>query len=109
RYRPDAQASAGVLVLFERLFALLELALIVLFALTLIPDGTLGDAFGLPWILLWLVAFAGLLPGLGGLVTDRLTVTGTGAVVAQRAAASMAVPGLVLIGVLLLRIAVILS
>jgi formate-dependent nitrite reductase membrane component NrfD len=109
RYRPDAQASAGVLVLFERLFALLELALIVLFALTLISPGTLGDAFGLPWILLWLVAFAGLLPGLGGLVTGRLAVTGDGVVVSQPAVASMAGPGLVLIGVLALRLAVILS
>jgi polysulfide reductase chain C len=109
RYRPDAQASAGVLVLSERLFALLELALIVLFALTLIPDGALGDAFGFPWMLLWLVAIAGLLPGLGGLVTDRLAVTGEGTVVAQPAVASMAVPGLVLIGVLALRVAVILS
>src|SRR6266508_5610916 len=52
RWRPAAQASSSVLLLFERLFTLLELALIVLFALTLIPDGTLGDAFGFPWILL---------------------------------------------------------
>lgn len=109
RYRPDAQASTGMLVLSERLFALLELALIVLFALTLIPNGALDDAFGFPWILLWLVAFAGLLPGLGGLVTDRLAVTGEGTVVAQAAVASVAVSGLVLIGVLALRVAVILS
>jgi polysulfide reductase chain C len=109
RYRPEARASAGVLLICERLFTLLELALIVLFALTLIPDGTLSAAFGFPWILLWLVAFAGLLPGLGGLVTNRLAVTGEGAVVAQPAVASMAVPGLVLLGVLALRAAVILS
>jgi formate-dependent nitrite reductase membrane component NrfD len=109
RYRPDAQPSIGALVLSERLFTLLEFVLIVLFALTLIPNGTLDDAFGFPWILLWLVAFAGLLPGLGRLVTDRLAVTGEGAVVAQPAVASMAVPGLVLIGVLALRLVVILS
>jgi formate-dependent nitrite reductase membrane component NrfD len=109
RYRPYAQSSAGVLVLFERLFALLEFALIVLFVLTLIPAGALDDAFGFPWILFWLVAFAGLLPGLGGLVTERLAVTGEGAVVAQPAVTSVAVPGLVLIGVLALRVAVILS
>jgi formate-dependent nitrite reductase membrane component NrfD len=109
RYRPDAEASAGVLVVSERLFTLLEFALIVLFALTLIPNGTLDNAFGFPWILLWLVAFAGLLPGLSGLVTNRLAVTGEGAVVAQPAVASIAVPGLVLIGVLALRIVVILS
>jgi polysulfide reductase chain C len=109
RYRPQAQPSSGALTLFERLFALLELALIVLFVLTLIPAGALDDAFGFPWILLWLVALASLLPGLGGLVTNRLAVTSEGAVVAQPAAASMAVPGLVLLGVLALRVAVILS
>ena len=108
-YRRGAQFSTGALVLSERLFALLELALIVLFVVTLIPNGALGDAFGFPWILLWLVAFAALLPGLGGLVTDRLAVTGEGTVVAQPAVASMAVPGLILIGVLALRVAVILS
>src|SRR6266542_2973041 len=75
RYRTDAQASAGMLTLSERLFALLEFALIVVFALTLIPAGSIGDAFGFPWILLWLVAFAGLVPGLGPLVTARLAVT----------------------------------
>jgi hypothetical protein len=118
RYRPAAQVSAGVLLLCERLFSLLELALIVLFVLTLIPAGTLDDAFGFPWFLLWLVAFAGLVPGLRGLVTNRLAVTGEGAVVAQpggaetaagSSLASVAVPGLILLGVLALRAAVILS
>jgi formate-dependent nitrite reductase membrane component NrfD len=114
RYRPEAQASAGVLTLSERLFALLELALIVIFALTLVPAGTIGDAFGFPWILLWLVALAGLVPGLGGLATRRLAlagegITGGGAVVAQSALASLAVPGLILLGVLALRAAVIFS
>ena len=114
RYRADAQASAGMLTLSERLFALLEFALIVAFALTLIPAGTIGDAFGFPWILLWLVVFAGLVPGLGGLATRRLAVageevTGQGAVAVQSGLASAAVPGLILIGVLALRVAVILS
>jgi polysulfide reductase chain C len=114
RYRPEAQASAGVLTLQERLFALLELVLIVVFALTLIPAGTFGDAFGFPWILLWLVALAGLLPGLGGLATRRLAVAGEGfttqgTVAAQSAVTSVAVPVLILIGVLALRAAVIFS
>src|SRR6266487_1406307 len=104
----------GVLTLSERLFALLEFALIVAFALTLIPPGTIGDAFGFPWILLWLVVFAGLVPGLGGLATRRLAVAGEGVagqgtVAVQSGLASAAVPGLILIGVLALRIAVILS
>ena len=109
RYRPDARASAGVFLLFERIFALLELALIVLFVLTLIPAGTLGQTFGLPWILLWLVAFAGLWPGLSGLVTARLSVTPEGAVTTQSARAAAAAPWLILVGVLALRAVVLFS
>jgi formate-dependent nitrite reductase membrane component NrfD len=109
RYRADARASAGMLELSERLFTLLELVLLVVFVLTLIPHGALDDAFGFPWILLWLVAFAGMVPGLRGLVTARLAVTADGAVVAQPLLASVSAPGLVLIGVLALRAAVILS
>jgi formate-dependent nitrite reductase membrane component NrfD len=109
RYRADARPSAGMLELSERLFTLLELALLVVFVLTLIPAGALDDAFGFPWILLWLVAFAGMVPGLRGLVTARLAVTADGAVVAQPLLASVSAPGLVLIGVLALRAAVILS
>jgi formate-dependent nitrite reductase membrane component NrfD len=109
RYRREAQASSGMLELSERLWTLLELALLVVFVLTLVPAGALDDAFGFPWILLWLVAFAGMLPGLRGLLGSRLAVTGEGAVVAQPAAAAVAVPGLVLLGVLALRAAVILS
>jgi formate-dependent nitrite reductase membrane component NrfD len=109
RYRADARASAGMLELSERLFTLLELALLVIFVLTLIPAGALDVAFGFPWILLWLLAFAGLVPGLRGLLTARLAVTADGAVVAQPLLASVSAPGLVLIGVLALRAAVILS
>jgi formate-dependent nitrite reductase membrane component NrfD len=106
RYRPEAEASAGMLTISERLYALLELVLVVIFALSLIPAGTLDDAFGFPWILLWLVAFVGLAPGIGGLLTSRLAVTGEGAAVTVPARA-LAMPGLVLIGVLALRASVI--
>jgi formate-dependent nitrite reductase membrane component NrfD len=112
RYRRGADASGDALVLSERLYALLELALIVLFVLTLIPTGSLDIVFGFPWILLWLVAFAGLVPGLAGLLTARLAVTGNGmAVSVQTASAvrSVAVPVLVLCGVLALRAAIIFS
>ena len=108
RFRPAARASEGFLALCERLFPLLELALIVVFALTLAPAGTLGQAFGFPWILLWLVAFIGLLPGLAGLAVQRLGVTPEGAVVPWTQVA-VAAPWLVLIGVLALRAAVIFS
>jgi formate-dependent nitrite reductase membrane component NrfD len=109
RYRSEARASVGMLELSERMYALLELALIVVFVITLLPAGTLGEVFGFPWILLWLVALAGLLPGLGPLVTARLAVTADGAVMVPVARAGVAAPGLVLLGVLALRAAVIFS
>jgi formate-dependent nitrite reductase membrane component NrfD len=109
RSRADARASADMLELSERLFTLLEFALLVVFVVTLIPDGALDDAFGFPWILLWLVAFAGMVPGLRGLFTARLAVTADGTVVTQPLLASVSAPGMVLIGVLALRAAVILS
>jgi formate-dependent nitrite reductase membrane component NrfD len=109
RYRPDARASGSAFVLFERIFALLELALIVLLVLTLIPAGTLGQILGFPWILLWLVAFAGLVPGLSGLVTQRLAVTPEGAVTTQSARVAVAAPWLILLGVLALRAVVLFS
>jgi polysulfide reductase chain C len=109
RYRRGSEASNPVLEIGERLFAALEMVLLVVFALTLIDDGAFDDAFGLPWLLLWLVALAGILPGLRGLASDRLRVTGGGAVAAERAAALTVAPSLVLIGVLALRAAVIFS
>jgi formate-dependent nitrite reductase membrane component NrfD len=109
RLRREAGASLGMFELSERLWSLLELALLVVFALTLVAAGTLDDAFGMPWLLLWLVALAGLLPGLGRLLTARLAVTGEGAVVAEAGLASAWVAWLVLLGVLALRAAAILS
>jgi polysulfide reductase chain C len=107
RYRREAQASAGMLTISERLYALLELVLIVIFALSMILAGAFDEAFGFPWTLLWLVALIGLAPGIGGLLTSRLAVTGEGAVVAVPAKSALAMPGLVLIGVLALRASVI--
>jgi polysulfide reductase chain C len=109
RYRRGSEASNPVLEIAERLFAALELLLLAVFVLTLVGDGTLDDAFGMPWLLLWLVALAGMLPGLRGLAGDRLRVTSGGAVEATRAAAWTVAPSLVLIGVLALRAAVIFS
>jgi hypothetical protein len=98
-----------MLELSERMYALLELALIGVFVVTLIPAGTLGEVFGFPWVLLWLVAFAGLLPGLGPLVTTRLAVSGGGTVAVAVARSTIAAPSLVLLGALALRAAIIFS
>jgi formate-dependent nitrite reductase membrane component NrfD len=109
RYRPDARGSGSVFVRGERIFALLELALIVVFVLTLIPPGTLGRAFGFPWILLWLVALAGVAAGLSGLATTRHRATAEGAVTVESARPVALMATLVLISVLALRAAVIFS
>jgi formate-dependent nitrite reductase membrane component NrfD len=112
RYRPAAAASAGPLTVTERLYAVLELVLIVAFAVTLVPAGTFGAAFGFPWIVLWLVALAGLVPGIGGLLSSGFAVTPEGVTVPVSAVAgarSVAAAGLVLVGVLALRAAVIFS
>jgi formate-dependent nitrite reductase membrane component NrfD len=109
RYRRDAEASVGFLELCERLFTVLELALLAVFVLTLIGDGMLDEAFDLPWIPLWLLALAGMLPGLRGLAVSRLGVTPGGAVVVARERASVLALAIVLVGVLALRAAVIFS
>jgi hypothetical protein len=77
----------------ERVFTVLELLLLVVVLLTLIDDGTLDKALSFPWILLWLVALAGMLPGLRDLAVRQMWVA----------------PWLVLAGVLALRAAVIFS
>jgi formate-dependent nitrite reductase membrane component NrfD len=111
-YLAHHQPAAGGLIASERFYAFLELALIVIFALTLVPAGALDEAFGYPWILLWLVALVGLVPGLTGLLAGRMAVTAEGVAVSVpsvSAARSFAIAGLVLIGVLALRAAVIFS
>jgi formate-dependent nitrite reductase membrane component NrfD len=109
RYRQDAAPSRGFLELGERLFAALELLLLCVLVLTLISDGTLDEAFDAPWIPLWLIAIAGMLPGLTALAGHRLELTAGGAATVERAKASMLTPVLILAGVLALRAAVIFS
>jgi formate-dependent nitrite reductase membrane component NrfD len=109
RYRRDAEPARPFLELCERLFAGLELMLLVVVVLTLIDDGTLDEAFDLPWIALWLLALIGTLPGLGALGANRLRVTSGGGVAVGHAQALTVAPAIVLVGVLALRAAVIFS
>ena len=76
-YRRDTvDSSRGILELDGRLFAALEVLLLVAFVLTLIKDDVLNEAFGMPWTLLWLVAVAGMLPAVGGLLIGRSRTPG---------------------------------
>ena len=109
RYRRGAEASRGFLHLSERLFAGLEVLLLVVLVLTLIGDGTLDEAFDLPWIPLWLLAIAGMLLGLRGRAADRRGTTAGGAQAVARTQAWVLVPVIVLVGVLALRAAIIFS
>jgi formate-dependent nitrite reductase membrane component NrfD len=107
RYRRDGVGTLPGLLRGERLFQVLELALIVAFAVTLIPAGTLDRAFGLPWAVLWAIALVGLMTGLFWAARPHVSTDGAAAVAGRTAAFVPAV--LVLIGVLALRAAVIFS
>jgi formate-dependent nitrite reductase membrane component NrfD len=109
RYREGAEASRGFLELSERLFAGLEVLLLAVFVLTLIGDGTLDEAFDLPWIPLWLLALAGMLLGLRSRAAGRPGVTPGRAAAVARGQAWVVVPVIVLVGVLALRAAIIFS
>jgi formate-dependent nitrite reductase membrane component NrfD len=112
-YRSDARDTAAGIARSERLFQVLELALIGVFVVTLIPAGAsaLNRAFGFPWYLLWAVAFLGVAAGLRipGAARPRVATAGAVAVRTARAAITAPSVALVLIGVLALRAAVIFS
>jgi len=107
--RSDARTSADVFVRMDRLFPLLELALIVVFLALLVTPGMLSRTLAFPWVLLWAVALVGLLPGLLGLSRSRLSITNDGGVAAVSTSALALASVVVLLGVLALRAAVIFS
>jgi formate-dependent nitrite reductase membrane component NrfD len=109
RFRRPAQATAGVFSMSERVFLLLELALIIAFVVTLIPTGALSRTFALPWAGLWLVALVGLAGGLATGTTPRVTTTGDGTVAVKAVHTATTAALIVLVGILALRAAVIFS
>jgi formate-dependent nitrite reductase membrane component NrfD len=108
RYRRDAQDSAAGLARGERLFQVLELALIVVFVITLIPTGAMNEAFGFPWFILWIVALLGLAQGLA-IRSERPRVGADGTVAVSSRVVALVPAALVLIGILALRAAIIFS
>jgi formate-dependent nitrite reductase membrane component NrfD len=105
--RKDARGSAAAFSRLERFFPLLELVLIVVFAALLILPGTLSQAFGYPWYVLWAVALVGLLPGLSGAASPRVTASGGVAVRSTFLVGMLSI--VALLGVLALRAAIIFS
>lgn len=114
RFRHDAEPTVGVISLSERMFQVLELLLIAVFAVTLIPKGALEVAFGFPWMLLWFLALLGIAGGLtfrGAHPEPRARTAGGGggALTTTNVYAATLIMTLVLIGIISLRAAVIFS
>jgi formate-dependent nitrite reductase membrane component NrfD len=105
RFRQLARYSTDFLVRGERWFQILELALIVLFAIALVRAGTWDLTFGLPWLALWAFVIVSLVPGITGFGRPHITLSGTVAV----ASVPAVLPWVVLLGVLALRAAIIFS
>ena len=109
RWRPSAAATLEALVEADRLFALLELALIAVVLVTLGFAGQLARAVAFPWSVLWIVAVASLLPAVAGR-SDHVSAGPGGTATMTRAAVTPAVTAAaVLVGVVALRAAVLWS
>jgi len=105
-YETSARLEEG-----ERYFALLELALIAVFFITLASAGTLRRTLAMPWGLFWILIIAGIVPVFGSYANHRrgVAVTPAGAISLASERASTIVPVITIAGVLLLRLTVILS
>lgn len=113
-YRPGSEVSEPRLQIAEGYFALIELAMIVVFFMTLASAGTLPKALSGVYLVLWILVVASLVPPLlGGFAGGRRMqlASGAGSVVAPSAEAGItpASAVVVILGVLLMRIAVIFS
>ena len=108
RNRPDASFSLGRLHQADGYFSVLELALIIVFFITVGAAGALARE--LPWLPLWAIAVAGVA---GSLVEARghmrMRAEGGSGTVAGVRLDTVVVSVLVLLGVLALRAAVIFS
>jgi formate-dependent nitrite reductase membrane component NrfD len=95
----------------EAYFALLELALIAIFFVTLASAGTLAKTLAMPWGILWILVIASILPALRPLRNQRrgVPVTSAGTVSLASERVATIAPVVALIGVFLLRVAVVFS
>ncbi len=112
RYRRGAEATELRLVRAERYFALLEVVWITVFFVNLVAAGTLTRALAGPWLLLWVLVVASLVPplaGLGGRSMQVASISGSEAVARVVGVSRTTVLVSVLVGVLLMRFVVIFS
>jgi formate-dependent nitrite reductase membrane component NrfD len=106
RSRADASAEARLAVA-DGYFALLELVALIAFFVTLAVAGSLMHTLrGVYWIL-WILVVVSLIPPLRSLGSGRARLGSDGS--AAMAQSSIIMPLVVLVGVLLMRVAVILS
>jgi formate-dependent nitrite reductase membrane component NrfD len=103
--RPDAATTQRRLLRADGIFALLELLVIVLFFGTLAAAGTLKLELAGPWIIIWILVFASLVPPLMGLGHGRATSTFS----ARGGTLAASTAFIVLAGVFLMRLAIIFS
>ncbi len=110
--RRGAEVTEARLLRAERYFALLELALIVVFFLNLAAAGTISRALAGPWAVVWALVVLSLILPLTRLSGPGLQVESSGGGVAVARAVGVshtAVLVSVLVGVLLMRFVVIFS
>jgi formate-dependent nitrite reductase membrane component NrfD len=108
RFRRTAEPTAPAIGVSERIFQVLELVLIGVFAYTLFELGALERAFGYPWFLLWAVVLVGLVGGLA--FRGARPVAGPGGTLATtRVHTATLTLTLVLLGIIALRAAIIFS
>ncbi|HYZ16142.1 MAG TPA: NrfD/PsrC family molybdoenzyme membrane anchor subunit [Candidatus Acidoferrum sp.] len=114
RSRPGAESVEPRLQIAEGYFALIELVMLAVFFLTLAAAGTVGKELSGVWLVLWILVVASLVPplvsALGGgrrvqLASGGETVVTSSATAGMSTAEAVAV----IVGVFLMRIAVVFS
>jgi formate-dependent nitrite reductase membrane component NrfD len=106
--RSESNGTKWRLLEADGYFALLELALIAMFFLTLASAGTLSVALAGPWSIIWILVLASLFLPIGALVRSRRTYDRTADAV-KRISPSGSLALIVIAGIFLMRLAIIFS
>ncbi len=97
RYANGAPQTEARLSRADAYFALLEIAFLITFFVTIAAAGTLGRTFSGVWLVLWILVFISFVPGVRGMFVRSETRP------------ALAIPLAVLAGVLLMRLVVVFS